>query len=399
MLKKRIATWALLGAAIVAAIFWAMRAPPLEVEVGSVTTGPLAVTLDQEGRTHVEDRYLVSAPVAGLARRIELRPGALLAPGQAIAVLEPLAANALDPRARAEAQAGLERAEAEVRSARADGEAATAASLRARQRDERLARALESGAVSRDEADAAVMERRAAEAAARAASYRVQLAEAGRNAARARVEVTGGTRSTQQPITLTSPVQACVLRVEHESEGVVEAGAPLLELGCRESMEIHADVLSADAVNLAPGQAATIEDWGGAGGLAARVLLVEPQAFTEVSALGVEEQRVRVVLKLLDPPERWSSLGDGYRVMVRFLLWQGENVLQMPASAPFEHDGQAQVFVVGGDGLLTLRGVTIGHRNPEAVEVLTGLTVGEEVVLHPRRELSAGQRVVRRPRP
>ncbi|MFZ9966221.1 MAG: efflux RND transporter periplasmic adaptor subunit [Steroidobacteraceae bacterium] len=396
MLKTRIVSWGLAGLALAAIILWALRDPAVEVEVGIVSTGPLLVTLDQEGRTHVEDRYLVSAPVAGLARRIELRPGANLAPGQSIAVLEPLAASALDPRSLAEARAELARAEAEVRSAKADSEAAAAASTRARQRDERLAQALQSGAVSRDEADAAALDRRAADASARAAAYRVELAEAGRRAARARVEVAGGTRSSQEAIILSSPIEACVLKVEHESEGVVQAGTPLLELGCRESMEVHADVLSADAVNLTPGQAATIEDWGGEGSLSARVLLIEPQAFTEVSALGVEEQRVRVVLELLDPLERWSSLGDGYRVMVRFLVWQGEDVLQVPASALFEHDGQAQVFAVEGDGILSQRAVTIGQRNPEAAQVLDGLTAGEAVVLHPRRELAPGQRVRRR---
>jgi len=396
MLKKRILSWGLAGMALAAIILWALRDPAVEVEIGTVGLGPLSVTLDQEGRTHVEDRYLVSAPVAGLARRIDLRPGATLEPGQPIAVLEPLAASALDPRSLAEARAELARTEAEVRSARAESEAANAASMRARQRDERLAQALSSGAVSRDEADAAALERRAAEAAARAASYRVELAEAGRRAARARLEVAGGTRSEQEAITLTSPIEACVLKVEHESEGVVQAGTPLLELGCRESMEIHADVLSADAVSLKAGQQASIEDWGGEGSLSAQILLIEPQAFTEVSALGVEEQRVRVVLELLDPLERWSSLGDGYRVMVRFLLWQSEEVLQLPASALFEHDGQPQVFVVGSDGALSRREVTIGQRNPEAAEVLEGLSDGERVVLHPRRELAAGQRVSRR---
>lgn len=396
MLKQRIMTWGLAGLALAALILWALRDPAVEVEVGTVSSGPLRVTLDQEGRTHVEDRYLVSAPVAGLARRIDLRPGTTLEPGQPIAVLEPLAASALDPRTLAEARAELARAEAEVRSARADSEAAKAASTRARQRDERLAQALSSGAVSRDDADAAAMDRRAAEAAARAAAYRVELAEAGARAARARVEVAGGTRSEQEAVTLTSPTEACVLKVEHESEGVVQAGTPLLELGCRESMEIHADVLSADAVSLKAGQQASIEDWGGEGSLSARILLIEPQAFTEVSALGVEEQRVRVVLELLDPLERWSSLGDGYRVMVRFLMWQSEEVLQLPASALFEHDDQAQVFVVGSDGTLSRREVTIGQRNPEAAQVLEGLTVGETVVLHPRRELAAGQRVSRR---
>ncbi|MFZ8982709.1 MAG: efflux transporter periplasmic adaptor subunit, partial [Steroidobacteraceae bacterium] len=159
MLKTRIVSWGLAGLALAAIILWALRDPAVEVEVGIVSTGPLLVTLDQEGRTHVEDRYLVSAPVAGLARRIELRPGANLAPGQSIAVLEPLAASALDPRSLAEARAELARAEAEVRSAKADSEAAAAASTRARQRDERLTQALKSGAVSRDEADAAALDR------------------------------------------------------------------------------------------------------------------------------------------------------------------------------------------------------------------------------------------------
>jgi len=352
----------------------------------------MTVSLDQEGRTHIEDRYVVSAPVTGFARRVELEPGDAVQAGDTIVVLEPLATTPLDPRSEAEARAELDRALAESRSAAAESESAAAQAARARQRHERLERAAAAGAVTRDELDAAAMELRAANAAARAAAFRAELARAGVEAARARLEVTGGTRSDDRSVAVRAPTSACVLSVAHESEGVVQAGEPLLELGCRASLEVHADVLSADAVGLSAGQAAEVTDWGGGQPLAARVRRIDPQAFTKVSALGVEEQRVWVVLDLLAPPEAWARLGDDYRVLVRFELWRGEDVLQAPASSVFERDGQAQVFVLDDEGRLARRDIEVGHRSADAVEVLSGLEAGEDVVAHPRRELAEGQR-------
>jgi HlyD family secretion protein len=395
VLKKRILVWSAVLAVIAAAIAWSLREPAAEVETARVTRGPLVVTLDQEGRTHIEDRYVVSAPIAGFLRRVTLRPGDEIEAGRPLVVLEPLAPAALDPRSLAEARADLARAQAEAASAAADSQAATAAAARARQRHDRLARAGAAGAVTQDELDAAATDMRSADATARAAAFQAELARAGVEAARARLAVAGGTRSVEAAIEVRAPVAACVLQVDHESEGVVQAGEPLLELGCRASMEVHADVLSADAVGLEPGQRAVVEDWGGPAPLAARIRRVEPKAFTKVSALGVEEQRVWVVLDLLDPPEAWSSLGDGFRVMVRFELWRGDEVLQVPAAAVFELDGRPQVFLLGADGRLALRAVDTGHRSAAAVEILAGLEAGEEVVSHPRRELAHGQRARR----
>lgn len=395
MLKKRVVVWSVILALVAVAIAWSMREPALEVETATVRRGPLVVTLDQEGRTHIEDRYIVSAPVTGFARRVELEPGDDVTAGDPIVVLEPMATTPLDPRSEAEARADLDRALAEARSAAADSDSAAAQAARARQRHERLARASAAGAVTRDELDAAAAELRAAEAAARAAAFRAELARAGVEAARARVDVAGGTRSADRSVAVRAPTSACVLAVTHESEGVVQAGEPLLELGCRASLEIRADVLSADAVGLAAGQPAEVTDWGGGRTLAARVRRIEPQAFTKVSALGVEEQRVWVVLDLLDPPEDWARLGDDYRVLVRFELWSGDDVLQAPSSAVFERDGQAQVFVLKGDGRLARREIEVGHRSSDALEILSGLEVGDEVVAHPRRELAEGQRARR----
>ena len=395
MLRKRLLAWVVVVAAMTAAFAWALREPPVEVETARVTRGPLVVTLDQEGRTHIEDRYVVSAPVAGFARRVELDPGDHLEAGDRLVVLEPLAPASLDPRSVAEARADLARAEAEERSARAEGQAATAAAERARQRHDRLARAATAGAATQDDVDAAAAELRATTAAARAAAYRAELARAVVESARARLDVHGGTRSGESSVPILAPVAACVLSVGHESEGVVQAGEALLELGCRESLEIHADVLSADAVSLRPGREAVIEEWGGSGPLHGRIRRIEPRAVTKVSALGVEEQRVWVVLDLVEPPEAWRSLGDGYRVMVRFELWSGDDVLQVPAASIFELDGRTRVFVLQPDGRLGLRDVSAGHRNASAAEILAGLEEGEEVVAHPRRELVAGQRARR----
>jgi HlyD family secretion protein len=397
MLRKRLFAWSVVIALVAAAIAWALREPAVEVETATVQRAPLVVTLDQEGRTHIEDRYVVSAPVTGFARRVELEPGDAVEAGDPIVVLEPLATVPLDPRSQAEARADLDRALAESRSAAAEGDSAAAQAARAKQRHERLARAAAAGAVTQDELDAAAAELRAADAVARAAAFRAELARAGVEAARARVEVTGGTRSADRSVPVRAPTSACILAVAHESEGVVQAGEPLLELGCRASLEVHADVLSADAVGLAPGQPAEVTDWGGGQVLAARIRRVDPQAFTKVSALGIEEQRVWVVLDLLDPPEVWQKLGDDFRVLVRFELWSGDDVLQARASAVFERDGQTRVFVLDGDGRLALRDIEVGHRGSDAVQIVAGLVAGEEVVAHPRRELAAGQRARRAP--
>lgn len=395
MLKKRLLAWSLVIALLAAALAWSLRKPAMEVETASATRGPLEVTLDQEGRTHIADRYVVSAPVAGYARRVELVPGDSIDAGESLVTLEPLAPASLDPRSSAEARAELMRAEAEARSAAAVGQAAQAARDRAAQRHERLVRAAEGGATTRDELDAAAADLRTATAEARAAAFKAELARAGVEVARARLAVGGGTRADESGVTVHAPVSACVLKVQHESEGVVQAGEPLLELGCRASLEIRADVLSADAVGLVPGQAARIEDWGGTQALSAVIRRVEPQAFTRVSALGVEEQRVWVVLDLLDPPESWAALGDGYRVMVRFESWRGNDVLQVPAAAVFDVAGKPQVFLLNAQGQLALREIRTGHRSPRAVEVLDGLAPGDEVVAHPRRELADGQRARR----
>jgi HlyD family secretion protein len=397
MLRKRLLAWSVVIALVACVIAWALRKPAVEVETATVQRAPLVVTLDQEGRTHIEDRYVVSAPVTGFARRVELEPGDAVQAGDPIVVLEPLATVPLDPRSQAEARADLDRALAESRSAAAEGDSAAAQAARARQRHERLARAATAGAVTQDELDAAAAELREADAAARAAAFRAELARAGVEAARARLEVKGGTRSDDRSVPVRAPTSACVLAVAHESEGVVQAGEPLLELGCRASLEVRADVLSADAVGLAPGQPAEVTEWGGGQALAARIRRIDPQAFTKVSALGVEEQRVWVVLDLLDPPEVWQRLGDDFRVLVRFELWSGDDVLQAPASAVFERDGQAQVFVLGGDGRLALRDIEVGHRGSDAVQIVAGLEAGEEVVAYPRRELAAGQRARRTP--
>jgi len=395
MLKKRLLAWSVVVALVVAAIAWALREPAVEVETAAVSRGPMVVTLDQEGRTHIEDRYMVSAPVTGFARRVELEPGDAVEAGDPIVVMEPLATTPLDPRSEAEARADLDQALAESRSAAAESDSAAAQAARARQRHDRLAKAAAAGAATRDEMDAAAADMRAADAAARAAAFRAELARAGVEAARARVEVTGGSRSGDRSVAVRAPTSACVLSVAHESEGVVQAGQPLLELGCRASLEIRADVLSADAVGLAAGQVAEVTEWGGGHPLAARIRRIEPQAFTKVSALGVEEQRVWVVLDLLDPAESWARLGDDYRVLVRFELWRGEDVLQAPASAVFERDGQAQVFMLADDGRLARRDVSVGHRSSDAVEIVAGLDAGDEVVAHPRRELAEGQRARR----
>jgi HlyD family secretion protein len=368
------------------------RAVP--VDIATVKRAPLTVSVEEEGKTRVRQRYLVAAPVAGYIRRIALKAGDAVAARQVLAVIEPARAVALDPRTRAQAQAQVSAAQAALAVAEQDAQAATAAAGLARQERVRAESLRQANFLSAQALDTARSAETRALAAQQASVDAVEVARFELDMARAAVAnaarlQAGGPAEVMQ---VRAPVAGRVLRVLHESEGAVAAGEPLLEIGNPASLEVEVEVLSTYAVKIAPGSRVILDRWGGDKPLQGRVRVVEPGGFTKVSALGVEEQRVRVIVDFTSPREAWQRLGDGYRVEARFVLWEGADVLQLPTSALFRHGEGWAVFAVKG-GRAHLTPLEIGERAGLATQVLSGLAAGAEVVSHPDDTLSDGVRV------
>jgi HlyD family secretion protein len=382
-------------AAVVAAglaIGFMPRAVP--VDVAEVKRAPLAVTVEEEGKTRVTERYQVSTPVAGYVRRIGLDAGDAVKAGQVLAVIEPARAEALDPRTRAQAQALASAARAALAAAEENARAAAAAAQLARQERVRAESLRQSNFVSAQALDAAITAETRARAAEQAAQHAVRVARFDLEAARAAVASTarlkGGGAAEQ--VEVRAPLASHVLKLLQESEGAVAAGQPLLEIGDPASLEVEVEVLSTHAVKIAPGSKVILDRWGGAEAVEGRVRVVEPSGFTKISALGVEEQRVRVIVDFASPREAWARLGDGYRVEARFVLWEGQDVLQLPTSALFRQGEGWAAFVIDGRRA-RMKQVEIGQRAGLATEVVSGLAAGDQVVAHPDETIRDGGRV------
>jgi len=374
---------------LIAAVAWALRPSPVPAEIVAVSRGPLRVTLDEEGETRVRDRYVVSAPLAGRVLRIELDPGdAVAANHTALAVFRPTAAGFLDARTRAELQARVAASHAAVNGAHAQHER-TQAQLAQAARDLERSRGLAAaGVLSRDRLEAAELAVATLRNAVDTAASSARASEA--ELRRARASLLGPVSDDSGPtIVLRSPVDGVVLRRLRESESVVPQGEPLLEVGDVSKIEIVADFLSSDAVKIAPGQPVLIERWGGSRTIHGQVRRVEPSGFTKISALGVEEQRVNVLVDLDDPPSAFQQLGDRFRVEVRVIAWEAADVLQVPIGSLVRDGERWSVFVARG-GRAVHTSVTIGHRNDAEAEVLTGLTVGDRVITFPGDDVSDG---------
>jgi HlyD family secretion protein len=380
----------LIGVLIVAAIVTlAMWPEAVTVDVATATMEPMQVSIDEDGETRVRQRFVISAPVAGRVDRIELEPGdPVTREKTVVARMAPVSSSLLDPRTRAELNAAVEAARAAVGQAQAERERATAALERVRSSEARQRALFDGGAIPRDTLEAAQTEVQTAEEAARAAGFAVQGAEYQLQQARARLQTP---QRSGAAIEIRSPIDGVVLKRFRESSAVVAPGEPLLEIGDARQIEIVADLLSTDAVRVAPGAEVLIEQWGGGHTLRGRVRRVEPSGFMKVSALGVEEQRVNVIIDFADP-STGRALGDGYRVEVRIITWQEANALTVPAGCLFrQHDGWA-VFVVE-DGIARLQAVQLGQRNQNVGQILSGISAGQILVLHPPDTLTDGMRV------
>ena len=379
------------GMVLVAAIAaFAMWPDTMAVEVAASTRGPMRVTVDEDGETRVRDRYVVSAPVTGQLQRIELEPGDPVVKEETIvARLLPAASPLLDPRTRTELQAAIPAAQAAVNQARAERDRAAASLTQARSTRDRTEKLAKGGAISAEALEAAETAFRDAEALLRAADSAVARAESELRLARARVQ---SPATTERVVAVLAPATGVVLRQLRESASVVPVGTPLLEIGDANALEVVADLLSTDAVSVKPGAAVSIERWGGGTAIEGRVRRVEPSAFMKVSALGVEEQRVNVVIDFAEPGEAARLLGDAYRVEVRIVVWEAADVLQVPVGALFRHGDDWAVFVVQDDRVRR-QVVQLGHRTNTHAEIVAGLEAGQSVVMHPPDTLADGARV------
>jgi HlyD family secretion protein len=389
---KKLIAGVFIIAAIIAAAMWPES---IEVDIVTVTKGPMQVTLDEDGETRVHDRFVVSAPVSGRLQRIELEPGDRVMRGKTVvARLASAPAPLLDPRTRGELDAGVEAARAAVGQAQAERERTAAALARARTTLTRQQTLMKAGAISADDLEAAQTAVRTAEEAARAAEFAVTRTQYELELSRARLAPTTSGRAS---VDVMAPVDGVVLKRLRESETVVPVGDPILEIGDPSKLEIVADFLSTDAVRIRPGAAVLIEQWGGGMPLNGRVRRVEPSGFMKVSALGVEEQRVNVLIDFVDPPAAARALGDAYRVEVRVVSWREDSVVKVPVGTLFRRGEGWAVFRVD-DGIARLQPVRLGERNDVEGQILEGLLEGQSLVLHPPDTLKDGARVKSRGR-
>ena len=370
---------------LLAVALWPRRIP---VEVAPVARGRLVVTVDEEGETRVRNRFIVSAPLSGRVLRIELEPGDAVKRGAVVARLRPEAPPLLDARERAEARAAIESARAAVGRARAEEQRARTTLAQA-QRELTRARELgQGGLATGQQIDNREAEVHTAEEAVEAAAFAARAAASELLRTEARL-APAPAESSDRVVNVAAPVDGVILKRVRESESVVPAGDPLLEIGDPSRLEIVSDLLSTDAVKVKAGARALVEEWGGEKTLEAKVRRVEPSGFTKVSALGVEEQRVNVVLDFVDPVQAFAALGDAYRVEVRIVIWEAPHVLRVPTSALFRQGAEWAVYVAG-DGRAVLRPVKLGQRTGQEAEVQEGLSEGEQVILHPGDTLTNG---------
>ncbi len=379
----RIMPW--LGLAALATLITIGFLPrPTPVEVALAGRGPLRSTINEEGRTRIRQRYIVSAPVAGNLRRIPFRAGAEMKAGDTVvAVIDPVHPPLLDARNRAQAQARRDASASSLEKARIEQQFASAEL-------KRIAKLHAQQIASPQELEAAQL--REATASKDAATAEANLKAAELELAVFNNPSSSATDESVAPVSVITPISGKVLRIFEESSRAVLAGTPLVEIGDPADLEVVIETLSRDGAAIPPGTRVELDQWGGADPLQALVRLVEPSAFTKISALGVEEQRVNVVADLMTPASERPGLGDAFRVEARIIVWESEDVLKVPSGALFRSGRQWSVFVLK-DGRAALRKVDVGRAGSTETQVLGGLDAGEEVILYPGERIQDGQLV------
>lgn len=396
---RRILFWSVPIGALAVIIFLAYRPTPMAVDLHTVVPEPLIASVSEEGETRIRDVFVLSSPIRGRALRIEIEEGdTVTANTTIVAEIEPISPDFLDFRSEAEAEAFIEMARAAVSFAVAEREQAKAELNFAFAELERAKKLRLSGTVSASALDNAERLYLSRKAALESAFAGVRMRESELAAAEIRTLQPSQTPANELDcpcMPVYAPVSGKVLRVLHESEAVVSAGQSLLEIGDPADLEIVVDFLSTDAVKIEPDQRVIIEDWGNDMPLNGAVTKVEPFGFTKVSALGIEEQRVNVVIQLTDPPSRWARLGHGYQVEANVVLWESDAVLTVPLTALFREQEDWAVFKVTDDRA-DIQIVSIGHKNNLRAEVLTGLTEGDVIVRYPNDHIETGTLLMQR---
>lgn len=390
----------LLIAGALAIAFWPK---PMLVDMGEVTRGTMRLTIDEEGRTRVRDAYIVSTPVAGQLQRVSVRPGDPVVRGETIvAHMRPTNPAALDVRTREQASAAVAAAEAALRVAQADLNAAMANRDLSEAELARTQQLIERGISTSAALDRALQTARVAQANVDTAEAAIAMRQAEIVNAQAQLigfddpRLAAAIDVSSDDIPLYAPADGRILRVMQQSETSLPAGSPIMEIGNVVSdLEVVVDLLSTDAVQVAVGDPVIISDWGGPTDLTGEVIRVDPFGITQFSALGVEEQRVNAVIAFTSAPEDYTGLGHGFRVETRIIVWEADDAVIVPASALFRSRNLWSVFAVT-DGIAQLRNIEIGPNNGIEAQVLDGLSEGDRVILYPSSGLSAGMRVAER---
>jgi len=381
---------------IIASVVWGFWPQAVLVEAIAVKRAPLTVTIEEEGRTRVIDRYVISAPVDGVACRMQLHVGDPVRQGEVLLSITPLESQVLDPRRRAQTQSQVAAAKSALRAAEEQVHAAAAAAQLASNELKRLRLLLDKGLIARDAFDKAATAAQTSAANKRSANFNVEVARYELQAAQTVLNYTAGSKGEPaERVPVRSPITGKILKVARECEGPVRTGEALLEVGDPSALEVEVDVLSADAVRINPGMKVLFERWGGEHPLQGVVRRVEPVGFTKVSALGVEEQRVLVISDFTSPTAEWQRLGDGYRIEARFILWHEDNVLQAPTSSLFRYSSGWAVFVVE-NGHAKRREVKVGRRNGLFAQIVDGVKENDMVINHPSDQVEDGRRVTLR---
>src|SRR6516165_628959 len=390
---KRI-LWIAISGLVVAGLVWFAWPAPLAVDIATITKGPMEVTVDDDGKTEVRHVYTVSAPLAGKVLRISQPHGEdgvsrhvgdhITANETVVAVIQPMVPSFVDFRSREETEAAVAAADAAVKYAESEVRRLEAAVTFYRAEFERADALVRTRTISAEAHDKAKFDVQNNEASLASAKAQVEVWQSVRASLAARLLNPSSATDPTDPaccVKLRAPVSGRVLKVIQESEAVVQAGTPLIEIGNPLDLDVVADLLSIDAVQIKPGSPVRIDGWGGSP-IRARVTRVDPAGFLKVSALGIEEQRVWTTIDFVDPPEAWSRLGHDYRVTVHVTVWKSENALTVPVGALFRQGEDWAVFLAK-DGRARVTAVKVSHRNNQLAEVLSGLSVGDQVVLHP----------------
>ena len=401
------APWIVVAGLALGVLVWFAWPAPLVVDIGIVSKGPMEVTIDDDGKTEVRHVYTVSAPIAGKVLRISQPAGdegvsrhvgdQVTANETVVAVMQPTVPGFIDFRTREEAEAAVAAADGAVKYAESEVHRLEAAVTFYRSEFVRMQALARTQTVSVQALDKAKFDAESNEASLASAKAQVQVWQSVRASLAARLIDPSGAVNPSNPgccIQLRAPVSGRVLKINQESEAPVQAGTPLIEIGDPLDLNIVADLLSTDAVQIKIGARVRIDGWGGPS-IGGRVTKVDPAGFLKVSALGIEEQRVRTTIDFTDPPEVWSRLGHDYRVIVHITAWSASDALTAPVAALFRQGENWAVYAVE-DGRAQVRQITIGHRNNRSAEVLSGLSAGDRVILHPSDRIQQGISVAQR---